>query len=246
MGEGGPVGFGVKAALTAAVCRGAAGGVDVGGPSEVPADVDEVGEVVAFGVGVVLDDGRGESCGAVAGGLGGLGGILGQVGRHLALGQFAVSGVDTADVDLLAPCDQLLTSLEPEGGEYDKVFPGLAGVVLEDSWVLDVDVCATVVVFTLDAVLTPEHPAYRLARPGEMHCYRRAMLTVRSDAAVHVRRSLAPPARDAAGELDYGHIDTLQLAVDHGPEVWELTGAWGEALVRQPRIDLRFEAPTHG
>lgn len=134
----------------------------------------------------------------------------------------------------------------PEGGKYYEVFSDLAGVVLEDSWVLDLDVSATVVVFKLDTALTPEHPAYRLARPDETHCYRRATLTMRSDAAIHVRRSMAPPATDASGEPDYGRIDTLHLAADHGPDVWELTGDWGEALVRQPRIDMRLEAPTHG
>ncbi|MEU4482385.1 hypothetical protein AB0F68_30630 [Micromonospora sp. NPDC023966] len=111
---------------------------------------------------------------------------------------------------------------------------------------MDVDVSATVVVFKLDAALTPEHPAYRLARPDETHCYRSATLTVRSDSAIHVRLSMALPATDASKERDYGHIDTLHLAADHGPEVWELTGDWGEALVRQPGIDMRLEAPTHG
>jgi hypothetical protein len=133
-----------------------------------------------------------------------------------------------------------------EGGKYYEVFSDLAGVVLEDTWVLDIDVSATVVVFKLDAALTPEHPAYRLARPDETHCYRRATLTVRSDAAIHVRRSMAPPATDASGKRDYGHIDTLHLAADHRPELWELAGDWGEALVSQPGIDMRFEAPTHG
>ena len=45
-------------------------------------------------------------------------------------------------------------------------FPGLAGVYLEDSYVLDISEAAGQVVFRLDAVLTPEHQAYRSPHPG--------------------------------------------------------------------------------
>ncbi|WP_088994635.1 hypothetical protein [Micromonospora echinaurantiaca] len=133
-----------------------------------------------------------------------------------------------------------------EGGKHYEVFSDLVGVVLEDSWVLDVDVSATAVVFKLEAALAPEHPAYQSAAANETHCYREATLTVRSGSAIHVRRSTAPFATDASGEPDYGHIDTLHLAADHGPDVWEMTGDWGEALVRQPHVDLQLRASTRG
>jgi hypothetical protein len=45
-------------------------------------------------------------------------------------------------------------------------FPGLAGVYLEDSYVLDISETAGQVVFRLDAVVTPEHQAYRSPHPG--------------------------------------------------------------------------------
>jgi hypothetical protein len=48
-----------------------------------------------------------------------------------------------------------------------KSFPGLAGVFLEDSYVLGISESSEQVVFHLDAVLTPEHPAYHSPRAGE-------------------------------------------------------------------------------
>ena len=52
-----------------------------------------------------------------------------------------------------------------------KIFPGLAGVFLEDSYVLGISECSEQLVFHLDAVLTPEHSAYHSPRPGEHYCY---------------------------------------------------------------------------
>ena len=50
-------------------------------------------------------------------------------------------------------------------------FPGLAGVYLEDSYVLSVSEAAGQLTFELDAVLTPESPAYQAPRPGKQYCY---------------------------------------------------------------------------
>ena len=51
-----------------------------------------------------------------------------------------------------------------------KSFPGLAGVFLEDSYVLGISESSELLVFHLDAVLTPEHSAYHSPRPGEHYC----------------------------------------------------------------------------
>jgi hypothetical protein len=58
-----------------------------------------------------------------------------------------------------------------------KTFPGLAGVLLEDSYVLGISESPEHVVFHLDAVLTPEHPAYHSPRPGEHYCDAKGSLT---------------------------------------------------------------------
>jgi hypothetical protein len=60
-----------------------------------------------------------------------------------------------------------------------KSFPGLAGVFLEDSYVLGISESSEQLVFHLDAVLTPEHPAYQPPRPGEHYCYANGSLVSR-------------------------------------------------------------------
>jgi len=126
---------------------------------------------------------------------------------------------------------------------YQNAFDELAGVYLEDSWVLDMATSHTALIFTLDAVLTPAHRAYRPPMPGEVHCYRRAELRLDSDSAIQIRQSQTPPAIDAAGERDYGNIDTFRLCEEAGFGVWELTGDWGDALVRHPRVRLQLYLP---
>lgn len=119
--------------------------------------------------------------------------------------------------------------------EYHRTFPDLAGVVLEDSWVLDVAPHARGVAFRLDAVLTPEHRNYERPRPGEARCYRRGWLTIESDAQVEVSLSGARPATDADDETDVGHIDLLHSL---GDGRWSLNGDWGSVSVTRPTVRL--------
>lgn len=55
--------------------------------------------------------------------------------------------------------------------DYSEAFPDLAGVLLEDSWVLDIAPSERAVSFQLDVVLTPDHPRHRPPTTGEQHCY---------------------------------------------------------------------------
>ncbi|MEU5565582.1 hypothetical protein [Micromonospora musae] len=118
---------------------------------------------------------------------------------------------------------------------YDEAFSGLAAVVLEDSWVLSLDASLTELSFVLDLALTPAHLAYIAPARGQACCFAKGTLRFKSESAVLVRRSSLPPATGAAGELDYGHIDTFQQ-MGSGDATWALTGDWGEALVREPRV----------
>src|SRR5688572_11069845 len=93
---------------------------------------------------------------------------------------------------------------------YHEVFASLSDVVLEESWVLSLDSSLRQLIVVLDLVLTPAHPEYRPARSDETYCYRRGALVVDSDTAVILRRSTRPPAVDATGELDFGHIDVFR------------------------------------
>lgn len=129
---------------------------------------------------------------------------------------------------------------------YFDAFAALSDIDLEESWVLRVDASERQLLLYLDLVLTPGHPAYGPPRSDEAFCYRRGTLVVDSDTAVHVRRSSLPPAVDATGETDHGHIDHFRPAADLGGDVWELTGEWGEALIRQPRVQVRFDDGSAG
>jgi hypothetical protein len=124
---------------------------------------------------------------------------------------------------------------------YHEAFADLADIVLEESWVLHVDASLRRLSVTLDLVLTPDHREYSPPRTNETYCYRRGTLTVDSDTAVLARRSTCPPAVDATGEADYGHIDRFTQATDIADNVWELSGEWGEALIRQPRVHVHLE-----
>lgn len=124
---------------------------------------------------------------------------------------------------------------------YDSSFPELTHVYLEDSWVLAVEHQERTVEFVLDAVLTDCHPEYSEPSPAEQHCYRRARLVLRSGQPVGFERSGAPPATDASGERDLGHIDVFAPVDSDGRDAWELSGDWGSARVVEPVVSLTFD-----
>jgi hypothetical protein len=136
-------------------------------------------------------------------------------------------------------------------GAYHEVFADLSGIYLEDSWVLEIHhddavhddgLHGDALVFVLDAVLTPDHQAYRPPEADEQYCYRRALLRISADSAIVLRRSGLPPTVDPTGESDYGNIDSFRAVPGELPPLWELSGDWGEAIVRGPRVELRLEA----
>lgn len=123
-----------------------------------------------------------------------------------------------------------------------ECFGDLAEVVLEDSWVFRLYHTSTVLLFELDVVLTQRHREYRTPPPGEHACFRHAQLHIASRQPIMLNQSAAPPATDASGSIDYGHIDVFRH-VRHDPAglpMWELDGDWGEALVVDPTVELRL------
>ena len=122
---------------------------------------------------------------------------------------------------------------------YWEAFSDLAGVYLEDSWVLEVAATAHSLSLRLEAVLTPEHPLYEPPKPGEQHCYRSGWLRVGAADLIDLRLSGSRPAVDASGEPDFGHVDTF--VPNTAEDRWELEGDWGDAAVRHPDVALRFD-----
>lgn len=128
--------------------------------------------------------------------------------------------------------------------DYEQ-FPGLDGFYLEDSFVLAITETPSTLTFTLDAVLTPEHPAYRPPRPGEHHCYRSAELLFIDFSKTEWLHRSHRLFTDATGAKDLGNIDVL--TADASSVLLE--GDWGRVRVwgsgsnghPRPRIKLRTE-----
>ncbi len=126
---------------------------------------------------------------------------------------------------------------------YDVAFDDLAGVLLEESYVLSIEERDDAVEFSLDAVLTPSHPAYRPPGPNEQYCYWRGLLVVASVERPRLRRSGGPPATDATSEQDLGNIDSL-IAVDaDSRDLWAMGGCWGELKRLNRTLASSFQTP---
>jgi len=119
--------------------------------------------------------------------------------------------------------------------EYQQL-PGLEAIVLEESYVLDIEAHPTTIEFAMDFVLTAEHRDYRPPLAGEMYCTRRGVLTFSGVTRCLWSDQGAPPARDATGEVDFGHIDSLL----HDPAGYALEGDWGRMEVRAERVAIRL------
>ncbi len=115
--------------------------------------------------------------------------------------------------------------------------PAFATYVLEESYVLDVVAGPAFVVFRLEVVLTPEHPAYEAPGPDVYLCYRPAVLRFDGVTELEWIGQGAPPATDATGEIDYGHIDTMTL--EDG--VYALGGDWGSMKVRSTSAGVTID-----
>lgn len=107
-------------------------------------------------------------------------------------------------------------------GTMDQVF-------LPDSWVLDVTTTDSSVCFVLDAVLQEGHARfYWPPRPGEQYPYARLRWCLHGQVHWNDGPRLDAPATDAAGERDFGNIDTW-LELEGGKQLLE--GDWGSVVV---------------
>ncbi|BBY28172.1 hypothetical protein [Mycolicibacterium sediminis] len=113
-------------------------------------------------------------------------------------------------------------------------FSGLSGVYLEDSFVLSIAQDGSSLTFALDAVLTPDHPAYHPPRVGEHHCYEPGTLTFPAASRIDWLRRSTTSSTDAAGETDLGSVDVLR----RDGESIVVEGDWGEVHVvgSEPRF----------
>lgn len=127
--------------------------------------------------------------------------------------------------------------------EYEQ-FPGLDGFYLEDSFVLAITEAPSKLMFSLDAVLTPEHPAYRPPRPGQHHCYRPADLTFSEWTRVEWLHRSHRFFTDATGAKDLGNIDALVPGANsvllEGD--WGCVRVWGSRSNGYPRPRMKLQS----
>jgi hypothetical protein len=103
----------------------------------------------------------------------------------------------------------------------------LSAVYLEDSYVLQIVEEPSAVRFRLEAVLTPEHPAYHPPKPGEQYCYATGWLIFSEVEKVEWTRRSDAHFTDATGEVDLGNIDYMRREA----EGWALGGDWGDVVI---------------
>ncbi|UGT39716.1 hypothetical protein LTV02_27135 [Nocardia yamanashiensis] len=116
-------------------------------------------------------------------------------------------------------------------------FPGLSGLYLQDSYVVDiVEKKPGEFEFVLEAVLLREHPAYRSPVAGEQHCYADGALIFTEVTAVDWLHRSSRRYKDATGTEDLGNIDSLT----NSDGVYSVAGDWGKVLITSS-VDPRFE-----
>ncbi|WAL67705.1 hypothetical protein ORV05_07985 [Amycolatopsis cynarae] len=106
-------------------------------------------------------------------------------------------------------------------------FADLAQVYLEDSFVLDITEKADSVSFSIEAVLTRQHPHYHPAKPGEQYCYVDADLVIDGVTEIRWIERINRAYTDASGETDLGNIDSMVYNNDH----YEIAGDWGQVHI---------------
>lgn len=115
-------------------------------------------------------------------------------------------------------------------------FPMLCNIYLEDSYVLAINEEVNSLDFELDAVLTEKHSKYEKPRAGEYYCYRRASLRFSDVETLEWVERQFFAFSDAAGEIDYGNIDSFNCA----GEWCLLSGDWGRVKIKGGRIEVIF------
>lgn len=114
--------------------------------------------------------------------------------------------------------------------------PELSDVYLEDSYVLAIHEYDDRVVFDLDIVLREGHPSYEQPHDGEPYCYRKASLCFLGVSSVEWMQKHFIQFADAAGEVDYGNIDSFTKDGDY----YLLEGDWGNVRIRCSSVELNL------
>ncbi|WP_144401608.1 hypothetical protein [Isoalcanivorax pacificus] len=103
-------------------------------------------------------------------------------------------------------------------------------VYLEDGFVIGIEESENQVSFTVEMVLTEDHPMYSLPHKGEQYCYKKGKIIFQELKDVKWLNRNMRPFTDADDDEDYGNIDSFQLS----SEGYHLSGDWGEVIINSP------------
>nr|WP_296775877.1 hypothetical protein [Rhodococcus sp. (in: high G+C Gram-positive bacteria)] len=116
--------------------------------------------------------------------------------------------------------------------------PGLAGIYLEDSYVLSISEAPGELTFALDAVLTATNARYHPPKPDEQYCYAPGRLVFEGVTEVIWLRRFTQEYTDATGAADLGNIDSLVF--ERG--WYRVEGDWGSVELQSScEPEFRFD-----
>jgi hypothetical protein len=120
--------------------------------------------------------------------------------------------------------------------------PELEHFVLEESWVLDISSSPGGLTIRIDLVFDKDHPELKPAPAGDVYYTRQGVLSFDGARRLEWTDQGTHPSRDASGEGDYGHIDSMLWEDDQ----YELNGDFGTIRLSASRvhIELLGENPT--
>lgn len=113
---------------------------------------------------------------------------------------------------------------------------GLAGLYLEDSYVLRIDERGDALIFYMEFVLTESHPEYESPKLGEQYCYRYGDITFPAVTRVAWLNRDGRKSVDADGKTDIGNIDSFY----YENSTYHLEGGWGvvKIISALPQVKL--------
>lgn len=116
--------------------------------------------------------------------------------------------------------------------------PGLGEILLEESFVVDIECHPGTISFLMDFVLTDRHADYRAPTDDEQYCYRRGLLDFETVTKCLWTGQGAPPSSDISGERDWGNVDSLVW----GSGVFKLEGTWGQMEVLAKKVQVTLSS----
>ena len=109
-------------------------------------------------------------------------------------------------------------------------------LLLEESWVRGIEVRHGTLCLQLDLVLTVGHPGFTPPASGELFCYRTGEISFSGMTCLSWSEQVIRPATDAAGEIDFGHIDVFEW----DSEEFRLRGDFGHINLRARNVSVRL------